>query len=177
MSRTNLIVKVMLCLLVPLYHTMQTSIQPEQYYSPLRYWIMMVIIFMLELLAEILQITQSFTIIQLVLFFLCTQGSVSGFDPVFKISEDMFCDALNNKIMDDLLDTARNFLKTVADCASKFTFPVSERSIICRTFDILKEMTHPRGQAKVKNVRLFSELYKNLTKCGIAWNKSLRSFI
>ena len=172
--------KVLLCLLVPLYHTMQTSIQPQQSYSPLTYWVMMVTIFMLELVADILQITQSFTILQLLLFFWCTQGSISVLDPiidpVFKISEEMFCDALNNKIMDDILDSARNFLKTVADCASKFTFPVSERSIICRMFDYLREMGHPSDKAKVKRVRLISELYKNLTKCKMAWNKYLNSF-
>ena len=173
---TNLVVKVLTCLIVPLYHTMQANIQPELSYSPLRYWVMMSGIFFTELVLDMLKISSTFTIIQLLLIFWCVApiDGVAGlytfdqvFEPVLKISQNIFCDAIKNKVMDDMLEAAQQLLKTISECASNWSFPSSKRSVICQFLDFWKELGHRNSDNKVTNQRLFSDLYKNLTNCEI----------
>ena len=125
---------------------------------------------------DMLKISSTFTIIQLLLIFWCVApiDGVAGlytfdqvFEPVLKISQNIFCDAIKNKVMDDLLEAAQKLLKTISDCASKLSFPSSEKSVICHFLDFWKELGRQNSYNKVGKQRLFSDLYKNLTNCKI----------
>ena len=124
-----------------------------------------------------LKISSTFTIIQLLLIFWCVApidgaGGLYTFDqvfePVLKISQNIFCDAIKNKVMDDMLEAAQQLLKTISECASKWSFHLSKRSVICQFLDFLKELGRRNSGNKVKNQRLFLDLYKNLTNCEIS---------
>jgi hypothetical protein len=121
MAKTDLIVKVCLCLVVPVYHTMQANIKQESNLSPVKYWVTMTGIFLSELVMERLQLSTSFKVIQFLLLFSCvapledqvgfwlrmvcliTCFFLQIFEPVFKVSQHIFCDAMKNKFMDDVL--------------------------------------------------------------------------
>jgi hypothetical protein len=71
MPKTNLLVKVLLCLILPVYHTMQANIKQESNLSPIKYWVTMSGIFLSELAMERLHLSTPFTIIQFLLLFSC----------------------------------------------------------------------------------------------------------
>ena len=183
MSKTNLLVKVLLCLIVPVYHTMQANIQPESNLSPVKYWVTMSGIFLSELIMERLHLSTPFTIIQFLLLFSCVAPledqvgfllrMVFGFcvfqifEPVFKISQNIFCDAMKNKMMDDMLQATQNIVKRTVECVTTFSLPVSEKSVVCHFLDFFKERSYQTSNEQTEKKSLFSDLYKILTKCEI----------
>ena len=71
MPQSNLIVRVLLCLIVPAYHTMQANIKPENSLAALRYWVMLSVIFLTELLMDQVDLSPGFTVIKLIFLFWC----------------------------------------------------------------------------------------------------------
>ena len=71
MPQSNLIVKVLLCLIVPAYHTMQANIKSDNGLAPLRYWVMRSVIFLTELVMDQVDLSPGFTIIKLGFLFWC----------------------------------------------------------------------------------------------------------
>ena len=64
---------------------------------------------------------------------------------------------MTDKLMDEIFETTQNIVKRMANCISKLTQLKSEKNVY-------KERNRPR---------LFSDLYKNLTKCDMnyEWKK------
>ena len=71
MAQTNLILKILLCLLVPAYHTMQANIGSNNGLSALRYWLALSFVFLTELFMDQLNLSPGFTIIKLGFMFWC----------------------------------------------------------------------------------------------------------
>ena len=83
------------------------------------------------------------------------------------MSQNIFCDAMKNKIMDDMLESTKNVVKRTVECVTKFALPVSEKSVVCKSFDFVKERSFQMSSKETEKKRLFSDIYKNLTKCEI----------
>ena len=71
MMPKNLLIKLLLCLLVPAYHTMQANIGSNNGLKTLRYWAMLSLIFSTELLLDQMELSPGFTIIKLGFLFWC----------------------------------------------------------------------------------------------------------
>ena len=66
-----------------------------------------------------------------------------------------------------MLESTKNVVKRTVECVTKFALPVSEKSVVCHFLDFLKERSYQTARKKTEKKRLFSDLYKNLTKCEI----------
>ena len=71
MPQSNLIVKVLLCLIVPAYHTATANIGSNNGLSDLRYWLVLSAIFFSELFMDQLNLSPGFTIIKIGFMFWC----------------------------------------------------------------------------------------------------------
>ena len=71
MASTNLLLKILLCLLVPTYRTMQANIGSNNGLSALRYWLLLSFVFLTELFMDQLNLSPGFTIIKLGFMFWC----------------------------------------------------------------------------------------------------------
>ena len=69
--------------------------------------------------------------------------------------------------MDDVLEATQNIVKRTVECVSKLALPVSKKSVVCHFLDFLKESSYQMSSKKTEKKRLFSDIYKNLTKCEI----------
>ena len=71
MAETNLMLKILLCLIVPAYHTATANIGSNNGRSALRYWLGLSAIFFSELFMDQLNLSPGFTIIKIGFMFWC----------------------------------------------------------------------------------------------------------
>ena len=71
MAETNLMLKILLCLIVPAYHTATANIGSNNSLSALRYWLVLSAIFFSELFMDQLNLSPGFTIIKIGFMFWC----------------------------------------------------------------------------------------------------------
>ena len=71
MPHNNLFVKLLLCLIVPAYHTMQANLKSDNGLAALRYWVMLSVVFLTELLLDQVDLSPGLTLIKLGFLFWC----------------------------------------------------------------------------------------------------------
>ena len=89
-------------------------------------------------------------------------------DPVFKISQELFCDAIQNKFMDEMIDSTQQVTQRIVECFSRLPPQETTRSFSGKLSSFYKGLFYPAVHQEVGEERLFSDLYKNLTKCEIS---------
>eukprot|EP00092_Neocalanus_flemingeri_P012726 GFUD01013713.1.p1 GENE.GFUD01013713.1~~GFUD01013713.1.p1 ORF type:complete len:163 (+),score=29.46 GFUD01013713.1:62-550(+) len=122
MAQTNLILKILLCLIVPAFHTMQANIGTNNGLSALRYWLLLSSIFLTELLMDQLNLSPGFTIIKLGFMFWCVapiENNGSHFilekiiQPLFKVSKSLLSDVMKNKLMEEAMETIQDMTNNI----------------------------------------------------------------
>ena len=74
---------------------------------------------------------------------------------------------MRNKIMDEMLETIQDLVKTVVDCIYKLTQPKPEMTMIEKLLDYWTNWFNFFFHIEVKKERLFSDLVKNITRCKL----------
>eukprot|EP00091_Calanus_sinicus_P005937 TRINITY_DN16485_c0_g1_i2.p1 TRINITY_DN16485_c0_g1~~TRINITY_DN16485_c0_g1_i2.p1 ORF type:complete len:123 (-),score=4.02 TRINITY_DN16485_c0_g1_i2:64-432(-) len=119
MAETNLMLKILLCLIVPAYHTATANIGSNNGLSALRYWLVLSGIFLSELFMDQLNLSPGFTIIKIGFMFWCVapleyNGSSFIFEkilqPAYEVSKSLLSDVLKNKTIEEALDTIQDVL-------------------------------------------------------------------
>ena len=71
MAQTNLFLKILICLIVPAYHTMTANIGNSNSLSAFRYWLVLSFVFLSELFMDQLNLSPGVTIIKIAFMFWC----------------------------------------------------------------------------------------------------------
>ena len=71
--------------------------------------------------------------------------------------------------MEETFEATQNKVKRMFECISKLLEPNLEKSLVEKCISLLKEWLQRTFLSKVKEKRLFSDLYKNITKCEITY--------
>ena len=71
MAQTNLLLKILLCLVVPAYHTMTANIGSNNSLATLRYWLVLSCIFLSELFLDQLNLSPGITLVKIAFMFWC----------------------------------------------------------------------------------------------------------
>ena len=69
--------------------------------------------------------------------------------------------------MDELFETTQDIVKRMVACITKITQQKSEKNWFNKFLDFWKEWFQQMFYDEIKKERLFSDLYKNITKCEI----------
>jgi len=139
MAQTNLMIKILLCLILPAYHTLQHSNMAgggsNNTLAIFRYWLVLSLVFLSELFLDQLNLSPGFTILKLAFMFWCVapieyNGSHVIYDkiisPFFKVSKSWLGDLVQTRILDEMTETLQDFINMLGDKIPKLSNPPAQ---------------------------------------------------
>merc|ERR1711915_460563 len=131
MTQSSLVVKFLLCLIIPAYQILH-GVKLDNGQNIFRYWLVLSSIFLMEFFLDQVTLSPAISFLKFLFLLWCfapvdNNGTYVIYEkvlqPLFRFSNNIVEDALKNKIIEEAVEMIQDFMKAIVDCLTKINQP------------------------------------------------------